>query len=261
MIKPALICMKTMPLVSIITPALNSATTIAHTLQSVAEQEYPRIQHIIVDGGSRDQTVEIVKQFSHVAHLVSEPDLGIYSAMNKGILLAEGEIIGILNSDDFYANKAVISKVVEYFEASSAETLYGDLDFVHPKNINQIVRVWRSGRFKSHLFLFGWMPPHPTFFVRRNVYKRYGLFDINLRFSADYEFMLRLLYKWRVSTTYLPEVLVKMRAGGQSNTSLRIRLKANKEDQIAWKINALKPYFFTHWLKPLRKVPQFFRKG
>lgn len=244
--------------VSIITTSFNSASTIRDTLQSIAIQDHTHIEHIIIDGGSTDQTLKIVEQFPHVSIVVSEKDKGIYDAMNKGIQLATGDIIGILNSDDFYTHPAVISSVVSQMMSHYAEALYADLDYVDPGDISKIVRTWRSGTFSLKKFHYGWMPPHPTFFVRREVYEKYGDFDLSFTSAADYEIMLRFLLKHHITVSYLPETIVHMRAGGHSNVSLLHRIKANAEDSRAWKINNLKPHFFTTFLKPARKIHQFF---
>ncbi len=244
--------------VSIITVCYNSANTIRDTLESVAHQTCPNIDHIIVDGLSTDDTLGIVKSFPHVHQVISEKDKGIYDAMNKGLSMATGDIIGILNSDDFYADPDVIRQVVEQMEAERADALYADLIYVSPQDTNKRIRTWIAGKFKRSKFLFGWMPPHPTFFVRKKIYDQFGKFDLQFRSAADYELMLRFLYKNRISVTYLPRITVKMRAGGNSNASWLNRLKANREDRKAWKVNNLKPYFFTLTLKPLRKLFQYF---
>ncbi|MEM7102363.1 MAG: glycosyltransferase family 2 protein [Bacteroidota bacterium] len=247
--------------VSIITATFNSDKTLADTIQCVQGQDYPDIEHLIVDGGSKDGTIDIIKSMeNHIHKWISEPDKGIYDAMNKGLKMATGDIVAILNSDDFYPNNQVISKVVSALKENGADTAYGDLQYVDPKETSRIVRNWKAGDFSSNKFYVGWMPPHPTFFVKREVYEKYGNFDTSFWTSADYELMLRFLFKHAVSTVYIPEVLVKMRTGGQSNINLANRLKANKEDRRAWKINGLKPRFYTTWLKPLRKVSQFKRK-
>lgn len=245
---------------SIITVSYNSAATIRDTLQCIADQNYPDIEHIIVDGASKDNTLEIVREFPHVAKLVSEKDNGLYDAMNKGIKIATGDVIGILNSDDIYAHNSVLNNVMRLFEIAGTDTIYGDLQYVEAGDLTKVVRTWESGKFKRSNFYYGWMPPHPAFFVRREVYDKAGLFTTILRSAADYELILRVLVKHNCSTAYLPEVLVKMRAGGLSNASLKHRLKANKEDREAWKLNGLNPYFFTLYFKPLRKIFQFLRK-
>lgn len=248
------------PLVTIVTATYNSEKTIRDTLSCIASQDYPRIEHVIMDGQSQDHTLKIVSEFPHVSRVISEKDAGIYDAMNKGIMASSGDIIGLLNSDDFYISNSVISEVVEHMMTAHTDTLYGDLIYVHPIQTNRIVRTWIAGKYTLDKFLYGWMPPHPTFFVRRHIYERYGNFNITLTSAADYELMLRLLYKEKVSVSYLPKVLVKMRAGGMSNASLRNRIKANKEDREAWRVNQLNPYVFTTWLKPVRKLIQYIRK-
>lgn len=246
--------------ISIVTVSYNSAATIRDTLECVSSQDYQYIEHIIVDGASSDNTLEIVREFPHVARLVSEKDKGLYDAMNKGLRMATGDIIGILNSDDVYAHTSVVSKVAATFQSSGASTVYGDLQYVKPENLNKVVRNWKSGKYKRSNFYYGWMPPHPSFFVRREVYDELGLFTTDLRSAADYEIMLRILLKHGYSAAYIPEVLVKMRTGGISNASLKHRIKANREDRKAWKLNELSPYFFTLYLKPLRKIFQYLKK-
>ena len=229
-------------------------------MRSVADQDYPFIEHIIVDSHSSDETLEIVDGFSHTALVVSEKDDGLYYGMNKGILAAKGDIIGILNSDDIYAHRQVISRIVAAFADERIQAAYGDLQFTDPVNPDRITRTWKSGNYDRQSFYYGWMPPHPTFFVRRSVYDDLGLFDTRLRSAADYEMMLRILLKNERPAVYLPEVLVKMRSGGASNASFFNRLKANRKDRRAWRINELQPYFFTLYLKPLRKISQFIVK-
>lgn len=247
------------PKISIITAGYNSESTIRDTLDCIANQTYDNIEHLIIDGASKDNTLKIVREYPHVAKVVSEPDKGIYDAMNKGIALASGDVIGILNSDDFYANKDVLTDVVTTLEETGSESLYADLVYVEQENTDEIVRYWKSRTQTEKGWLRGWMPPHPTFFVRKEVYERYGFFDLDLKSAADYEFMLRVLYKHKISSVYLPKVIVKMRAGGQSNANLRNRILANKEDKLAWAKNGLKKGILTTYLKPVRKIGQFFR--
>lgn len=246
--------------VSIITVCFNSASTIASTIQSVKSQDFNNIEHLIIDGKSTDNTLEIVKLNSINCVIHSEKDDGMYDAMNKGIMLSTGDIIGILNSDDFYANSSIISKVVNLFQHENCDAVYGDLVYVDANDTARITRKWVSGKFDKRNFLFGWMPPHPTFFVKREVYLKYGLFNLYVYTAADYELMLRLLYKFNIKVAYLQEILVKMRSGGASNISFTNRFLANKGDRMAWKINGLKPYWFTLIIKPLRKVVQFIYK-
>lgn len=246
--------------ITIITATYNSAATVRDTLKSIAGQSHPDIEHLIVDGLSKDHTLEIVKEFPHVAQVVSGKDNGIYDAMNKGVQLANGEVIGILNSDDFYTSEQVLSKVAAVFEDDRVDAVYGDLQYVKQDDIDTVIRTWKAGRYKKRLFHYGWMPPHPTFFVRSRLYRKAGLFNTTLRSAADYELMLRMMVKHDATVQYIPEVLVKMRSGGMSNATLGNRLRANREDRQAWELNGLKPYFFTRWLKPLRKVFQFINR-
>lgn len=246
--------------ITIITATYNSAATVRDTLESIAAQSHADIEHLIIDGLSRDHTLDIVKEFSHVARVVSGKDDGIYDAMNKGVQLASGEVIGILNSDDFYTSEKVLEKVAAAFQDHSVDAVYGDLQYVKQDDVRSVIRTWRAGKYKKRHFHYGWMPPHPTFFVRNSLYKKAGLFNTSLRSAADYELMLRMIVRHNASIKYIPEVLVKMRDGGMSNASLGNRLRANREDREAWALNGLKPYFFTRWLKPLRKVFQFINR-
>ena len=242
--------------ISIITVAYNSGKTIHQTLRSVARQTYPNIEHIVVDGGSKDNTMDIVRGFKHLTKVVSEKDYGIYDGMNKGLALATGDIVGFLNSDDIYADDMVLERVANVFELKDVDSLYSDLSFFEGEE-NNIKRIWNAGLIKRNRFLFGWMPPHPTFFAKKSIYDRFGGFDINFRQSADYELMLRFLYRHGISSHYLMGTAVKMRMGGASNASLGNRWRANREDRFAWKKNALMPHFFTIWMKPLAKLEQF----
>ena len=242
---------------SIITVSYNAASTIGDTLKSIADQSYNSIEHIIIDGASSDNTAEIVANFPHVALYVSEKDKGIYHAMNKGIELATGDVIGILNADDVYSHHDVLHNVSELFKDSSVDAVYADLYFVDSADTRKVKRKWRSGSYKVNDFYWGWMPPHPTFFVRRSVYLNLGMFNTVLNSSADYELMLRLLLKHEIKAAYLQDVIVNMRLGGKSTESLKNRLIANQEDRMAWALNGVKPHYFTLILKPLRKLKQF----
>lgn len=248
--------------VSIITVSYNSENTIIDTIESVINQDYPFIEYIIVDGNSKDGTMNIIGGYgSKIQRVISEPDKGIYDAMNKGLQLASGDIVGILNSDDYYVDNTVISNVAACFEVAAVDAMYSDLLYVNTKKgVERVVRYWKSGMYNRNRFLFGWMPPHPTFFVRRSVYKSYGDFNLTLKSAADYEIMLRFLYKHSISCTYLPKVTIKMRTGGVSNASLNNRIRANREDRKAWQINNIRPYFFTLFFKPLLKISQYFSK-
>ena len=245
-------------LISIITAVYNNKACIGTCLESVAAQAYPDIEHIVIDGGSTDGTLDIVKTLGRrISRLVSGPDKGIYDALNKGIGLATGDAIGFLHSDDVYENSLVIGGVASFLKEQKTDSCYGDLLYVSNKSTDKIIRYWRSGPYRAGLFKMGWMPPHPTFFVRREVYEKYGVFNLSLGSAADYELMLRFLEKHRISTGYIPEVLVRMRMGGASNKSVLNRIRANRMDRKAWEINGLKPYPVTLFMKPLRKLGQF----
>lgn len=247
--------------VSIITITYNSEATLRDTIESVVNQTYKNIEYIFVDGKSTDNTISIIKSYGDkISTLVSEKDNGLYDALNKGIALATGDIIGILHSDDFYTNYHVITNIVSTFEKNKADAVYADLYYVDKYNTNKIHRKWKSGNYKDGMFLNGWMPPHPTFFVKRIIYEKFGSFNLALTSAADYELMLRLIHKHKIKLAYLPEFIIKMRVGGKSNVTLKNRIRANKEDRLAWKINNLKPYVHTLYLKPLRKIIQLFRK-
>lgn len=247
---------------SIITVCYNSVSTIGDTLRSVAAQTHPSVEHLLVDGGSTDGTLEKIEAFAaeHPNRRIrwqSGRDQGLYDAMNKGIVLCEGAFIGILNADDFYTHADVLTAVDQQLQQSGAQALYADLDYVDAAHTDQVIRRWRSGHYRKGAFRWGWMPPHPTFFVHRSLYEQFGGFRLDLKSAADYELMLRFIHKNGVVPTYLPQTIIHMRAGGVSNASLQNRLLANQMDRKAWEINELKPYFFTLWLKPLRKIRQF----
>lgn len=246
--------------VSIITVCYNSAKTIEDSIKSVLGQSYQNIEYIIIDGESKDKTLDIVNKYkSKIAKIISEPDKGIYDAMNKGLKLAIGDIVGILNSDDFYADENVIKDIVEGMENNKADACWGDLIYVGQKDISEIKRIWKSSAYEFGKFQKGWMPPHPTFFVRRRAYEKYGYFNLDFKISADYELMLRLLEKNKVKYCYIPRILVKMRVGGESNKNIKNIIKANIESYKAWKINGLRGGFLAVFLKPLSKIKQLFK--
>ncbi len=244
--------------VTVITACYNSADTIGDTLRSVTEQDYGDIEYIIVDGASTDETLKVVEGYrDKITKVVSGKDGGIYFALNKGIGLATGEVIAFLHADDLYAGRQVLSKVMKLFADEDVDSVYGDLQYVDRLDTSKVKRSWKSGPYREGQFRSGWMPPHPAFFLKKKCYDRFGTFDTSFKTAADYELMLRMLHRHKISTAYLPEVLVKMRTGGVSNVSLKNRIRANREDRRAWKVNGLNPGPLTLIRKPLSKLTQF----
>lgn len=247
--------------VSIITIAYNSAETIEDTIKSVLAQNYPELEYVVIDGGSSDGTMDIVNKYKdQIATIVSEPDRGIYDAMNKGVHKSTGELIGILNSDDFYADDHVVTDIVNKLLECKADGIYADLVYVDRNNPEKVIRYWEAKAYQKGDFLKGWMPPHPTFFVRKCKYESWGDYSLKLKSAADYELMLRFIHKNGLKVSYLPRVITRMRVGGESNVSLKNRIRANKEDRKAWEMNDLKPAPFTLIRKPLSKLSQFVKK-
>jgi len=245
--------------ISVITACYNSEATIRETIKSVLSQTGADLEYLVVDGRSTDRTLEKLKPFrDRIDLVISEPDRGMYDAMNKGVARATGDIIAILNSDDIYADSTVLEAAVACFEKNKTEVVYGDLHYVAQDDLEKTVRDWKSGDYRDGLFKSGWHPPHPSFFVRRSVYEEFGGFNLELRIAADFEFMLRVLYKHKCSVVYLPEVLVKMRMGGTSNRSIANIIKANCECYRAWRINGYgwATAVGATVLKPLRKCSQ-----
>jgi len=248
--------------ISVITVCYNSDKTIAHTLRSARSQNHLDTEHIIVDGGSEDQTLVVVAGEVMANHVcVSERDSGIYDAMNKGISLATGEIIGFINADDFYPSPDVLSKVAAAFESSGADCCYGDLCYVRQEDVSRVVRYWKSCVFTQGLFEEGWCPPHPTFFVRRAVYQRLGGFSLDYKIAADVELMARFLAAGNISSTYIPEVLVHMRMGGTTNRNLGNIVKQNLEIRRGLLVNGLRFSWFKFlWRKVVSRTLQFVRR-
>ena len=245
--------------ISIITVCYNSESTIVRTIESVLSQDYPNLEYIIIDGASTDNTMQIVSGYEAAfrekdINLItkSEPDKGIYDAMNKGITTASGDIIGIINSDDWLADSDTISAIAECFDRHNCATLYGNIVIV--KN-NKPYRYWRGG--KPRTFRYGWMPPHPSFFVKKEIYAKYGTFRLDCGVNADYELMLRLLEKEKVSTYWLNKTLAYMSAGGTSDSGVKTRIQSIDDNKKAWILNGMKCPPLTVWLKKIRKIPQF----
>jgi glycosyltransferase len=248
--------------ISILTPTFNSEKTIKDTLDSVSEQSYKNVEHIIIDGKSKDKTLDIISKHKiGKMKYISESDRGIYDAMNKGIKLASGDVVGILNSDDFYFHNKVIENVVKAMKDSGSDVCWGDLIYVGKENTNKVIRYWRSSGYTVGKFRKGWVPPHPTFFVKKKIYDKCGLFNLNFRIAADYEIMLRFLEKYNVKSCYIPGVMVKMRIGGKSNKNFSNILIGARECYNAWKINDLKINPLVPLiLRPINKLPQYFNR-
>jgi len=246
--------------ISIITVVYNNKDFIEDCIDSVIAQSYQNIEYIIIDGNSNDGTLSVVKKYEkHISKWISESDSGIYDAMNKGIKLATGEVIGMLNSDDIYSNKNVIEHVMNLFKKMDIDGCYGDLLYVS-KDLKENVRYWKAGVYKEGKFRKGWMPPHPTFFVRKKFYEKFGGFNSDFEISADYELMLRFIEKKHLSIYYLPEIIIKMRIGGKSNKGVKNLLKKSIEDYKAWKVNNMRMSPLIMVKKPLSKIGQFFRR-
>jgi len=245
--------------VSIITATFNSSKTIRDCLNSVVGQTFPS-EHIIIDGASTDNTLEIVRSISPSARIFSEPDHGIYDAMNKGIKLATGDVIGILNSDDFYACPQVLEKVVAIFQDSAVDVMFADLVYIRPDNLTKVVRYYSGEGFTPERFSWGCMPPHPTFFVRREIYERYGMFRTDYEIAADFELTARFLARHQVRFAYLPEVLVYMRTGGISTRSLKSNWVLNREILRACDENGINTNLMKVYSKYFFKVTQLFAR-
>jgi len=235
---------------SIITVCYNSEKTIKKTLNSVATQVYKKVEHIVIDGKSIDKTISIVKQYPHIKKIISEPDKGIYDAMNKGIKIAKGDIIGFLNSDDFYIDDNVLLRIANIFKKSPRlDACYADLVYTERLDTSKTIRYWRSSKFRPNLFSKGWCPPHQTFFARRSVYEQFGNFNLNYRISADVELMMRFLEVHKINVRYIPELWIKMRLGGTTNKNFKNILIQNKEVLLALKSHKLFVnyiFFFIH---------------
>lgn len=250
--------------VSIITVTYNSAATLARTLRSIEKQSYSEIEHILIDGESSDATLSIIHDYTSrhpYARCISEKDSGIYDAINKGIKMATGDIIGILNSDDTLASPDTLSHIVKTFDETGADLTYGDLDYCRyiDKQLH-VVRHWVSNDYDPHSLRFGWMCPHPTLYLRKRVYDEQGYYKTQYRISADYDFILRVFACPQYKKVYIPEVLINMAVGGVSNRNIRSLLRKTKEDIRVLKENNLF-HCYTILTKNLRKIGQFFHKG
>jgi len=243
--------------ISLVTVAYNAQNTIERCITSVLGQKFNNIQHIIIDGASTDDTVQIINKYrDNISVFISEPDNGIYDAMNKGIALADGDIIGTLNADDFLADDDILAYIAEAFSQQDIHILYGDLDFIDPDE--KVVRKWRSARYKNGMFNWGWMPPHPTFYCRKALFTDLGTYRLDYGSAADYELMLRFIHAYKANVFYLNKIMVKMFIGGISNKNVTNRVKALLYDLKAMRNNDILFPYVTIIFKPLRKIVQFF---
>ena len=247
--------------VSIITATYNSAATIHDTLASLESQTYPDIEYIIVDGASKDNTLDVINHnCTRVSKIISEPDRGIYDALNKGIAAATGDIVGFLHSDDLLAYPEAIADLVNVFNIGEYDAVYADLEYVQQNDISKVVRLWQSGNYNKKKLKYGWMPAHPTFYMRRRCYQKFDDFDLSYKIAADYDSILRYLWRANVRAGYLPQVLIKMRIGGISNRSLSTILRKMREDIQAMRNNGLFWPVTLAW-KNISKIPQFLVKN
>ena len=237
----------------------NNKNSIKNAIDSVLNQTYKNIEYIIIDGVSTDGTIEIVRSYGDkVSKFLSEPDSGLYDAMNKGIFLATGDVVGILNSDDFYIDDQVIQRVVKEFEVKDVDSVYADLEFVKPVNLDKTVRYYDSSKFNPSKFAYGWMPAHPTFFVKRDIYKKYGVFRADLKIAADFDILARFLFTHKISYSYMQEVLVKMRLGGVSTSFNNIWI-INIEQLQVCRDNHIDTNIFKILLKYPIKILGYFK--
>lgn len=243
---------------TIITAVYNRADTVGQAVASVHSQTWPSVEHVVIDGASDDGTLEVLHAAGAcIASLVSEPDKGIYDALNKGFRASTGDIVGLLHSDDAFADDDVLGRVVEAFDDPAIDGVYGDLDYVAKDDVSRVIRRWRSGEFDRRRLSLGWMPPHPTLFLRRSVIDQLGGYDTSYQIAADYDFILRYLGRDGIKLAYIPEVLVKMRVGGESNRSLSRIIRKSREDYRALRSNGVGGVGALIW-KNLSKVKQFF---
>lgn len=249
--------------VTIITATFNSQEFIEDCMISVLNQEYDNIEYVIIDGASKDNTLEIIKSFqTHHAHirLISEPDKGIYDALNKGLIHASGDVVGFVHSDDVLANTTIVSNVVDCIKNRDVDGVYGDLLYVRKEDTNKVIRHWKGKQFSPALLKRGWMPAHPTLFIKQEVYLSKGNFDLTFKIAADYDFILRIFKDRKLNFEYLPNVFTKMRVGGVSNRNMKSILLKTKEDLRALRNNSMPFPFWIVVSKNVSKLSQFFIK-
>ena len=257
--------------ISVITVTKNNKNGLFCAIESVRSQSYPNIEHVIVDGNSTDGTLDILRQAQDDRTvIISEKDDGIYDAINKGIAISTGDVIGFLHSDDLFNNGTVLESIMKNIEKEKTDSIYGDLVYVNAVNTDNVLRYWKAGEPSNikrddkgiaGAMMKGWMPPHPALFVKKAIYDKHGLYDTSLKISSDYEMILRLFWKYKISTAYLPKIITKMRWGGASNKNFSNLVIKSKEDYAAMKKNDLPLRSFALVLKNIRKLPQFISNG
>ena len=249
--------MPILPKISIITVCYNSETTLERTIQSVIAQRYKNVEYLIIDGGSKDKTLAIINNYrDNIDFILSESDDGMYDAINKGIKAATGDVIGLLHADDVFASNDVLLAIANVFQESNNQALYGDLTYTQPNG--KVLRKWISKPYRSGMFNWGWMPPHPTFYCKRELFERLGYYSTDFGTACDYELMVRFMHHNNINSYYLNKIIVKMSVGGISNASLGNRLQAWKNDHKAMWKNGVKIPLLALAIKPLRKLGQFF---
>ncbi len=244
--------------ISIITVTYNSAATVKDTLESVINQDYADVEHILVDGASKDETVNIIKLYPKTIW-ISEKDSGLYDAINKGIKMATGDIIGVLNSDDFFPNSGVLSTIAKTFQTKSVDAVFGNIAFVRPANLSKVVRLYSSKRFAPGKFAYGYMPAHPSFYAKKYCYDQFGLYQLDYKIAADYELLMRFIYKNRIKYHYIDEELVYMRTGGISNKNWLSRYTLNKEIIKACRENGVQTNMLLLSLKYFTKIFEYIK--
>ena len=244
--------------ISIITVTFNSIESVSDTIDSVTHQSYPWIEYIIIDGASTDGTIDVIKSYGDkISKFISEPDQGIYDAINKGIRLASGDIIGILNSDDHFTQNDVLEKIAAEFKDPNCQAVIADARFIDPANLSKIVRYYSSENFRPEKFKYGFMPAHPGFYARRELFEKFGYYKTDYKIAADYELLIRFLYVHKVKFRYLKVPVVDMRTGGVSNKTLYSRYLLNKEIVRACRENGIKTNYLLIYPKYFIKIFEF----
>jgi len=248
--------------ISVVSAVYNRRATIEDAIKSVvAQSSKDQLEYVVVDGLSNDGTADLIsKNASDIDVSIREKDSGIYDALNKGIAATSGDVVGFLHADDLFADDQVVQRIIAKFDSGDFDAVYGDLTYVDFDDPSKVIRYWRSHDFNRRRFRYGWMPPHPTVYIRREIYEQFGRYRTDLGSAADYECMIRLMYRHKIRVGYIPHVQVKMRVGGESNASIKNRLDANQSDKNAWLENGIAPPFGLRFTKPFSKLPQYWSR-